>query len=157
MLVRLPWVDGSKVCRELVELTDVTGTIPHFAGCDRPGYLDSRGLPGLDIPGREARAYIIGMVGGGWMIYDGRWKLCKYSTGEILMFDLEHDPTEQQNSIKVGQHWDQYLRLDALLTGEIMDSLNQSHQDRRVYTETLSQDPAFGKEGWQRVYPSKVF
>jgi hypothetical protein len=23
-----------------------------------------------------------------WVIYDGRWKLCKYSAGEILLFDL---------------------------------------------------------------------
>ena len=36
-----------------------------------------------------AREYLFGMVTDGWMAYDGRWKLCKYATGEHLLFDLE--------------------------------------------------------------------
>ena len=38
------------------------------------------------------------------MIYDGQWKLCKYSTGEVLLFDLSKDSNEQHNLMKDGQY-----------------------------------------------------
>ena len=156
LLVHLPGVEGSKTCEDLVELGDVTSTMLHFGGCEIPEYMDSIPLPELCLPSETHREHIIGLVSGGWMFYDGRWKLCKYATGEILLFDLSKDPNEQQNLIKDSRHWADYVKLDAKLSQEIMKSVSSSHHEKRVYTKTLSSDPAFGKEGWRRPYPKRL-
>ena len=48
-----------------------------------------------------------------------------------------------------------YFELDATLSREVMESITASHYDKRVYTRSLSGDPAFGREGWQRPYPQR--
>ncbi|MCZ6680747.1 MAG: sulfatase-like hydrolase/transferase [Candidatus Poribacteria bacterium] len=156
LLVHLPGVEGSKTCGDLVELGDVTSTLLHFGGCEIPGHMDSIPLPELGIRRETHREHIIGLVSGGWMFYDGQWKLCKYATGEILLFDLSKDPDEQQNLMKDSRHWADYVKLDAKLSQEIMKSVSSSHYEKRVYTKTLSSDPAFGKEGWRRPYPKRL-
>lgn len=156
MIVHLPWAEESRTCNGLVELTDVTATLMQYAGCDLPGYMDSRPLPELDVSNQRHRDYLIGATSGGWMIYDGEWKLAKYSTGEVLFFNLANDPTEQKNLLNDPQHKEKYLALDALLTQEVMRSFCESHEAQRVYNNTLSSDPGFGKEGWQRRYPQDI-
>ena len=156
LIVHLPWAETARTHDGLVELTDVTATILRFGGCELPGYLDSVPLPGLNRSEERLRDYLIGATSGGWMIYDGAWKLAKYSTGEILLFNLAQDPTEQHNLLHDPEHRGQYLKLEALLTQEIMRSIKLAHEPQRVYTDTLSGDPDFGKEGWQRPYPQTV-
>jgi arylsulfatase len=161
LIVRLPEAvratlgqAGAAVTDELVELGDVTATLLHLGGCTIPDYMDSIPLPGLGASRRE-RPYSIGMVSNGWMIYDGRWKLTKYATGEVLFFDLEQDPHEQQNLLHQPEHFARFLEFDSVLTQAIMHSITVSHYDRRVYESDLSQNPAFGREGWQRTYPQR--
>ena len=97
------------------------------------------------------------MVRGGWMIYDGQWKLCKYASGEVLLFNLSEDPNEQHNLMKEGRYQEEYIRLDRELTREIMNSMSLSHESKRVYAKTtLAGDPSFGKEDWQRPYPRNI-
>ena len=155
MIVRMPGMTAGRVSDALVELGDVTATLLHFAGCAIPAYMDSIPLPGLGIESRNGREYSVGVVSDGWMIYDGRWKLTKYATGEQLLFDIENDPHEQHNLI--DQHPANYRELDTLLTQAIMQSATESHYDKRVYsTSSLSGDPSFGKRGWQRRYPQTL-
>jgi len=154
MIVRMPGMREARLSSDLVELGDVTATLLHFAGCPNPDYMDSIPLPALDIESRPERDYSIGVVSNGWMIYDGRWKLAKYGTGETLLFDIANDPHEQRNLTQQNQ--EKYRELDSLLTQAIMRSATASHYDKRVYTNTLSSDPAFGKRGWQRRYPQKL-
>ena len=157
LLVRLPWTDQSQTCGDIVELGDVTATMLHFGGCEVPDYMDSIPLPELDIPHKNRRERVIGMVRGGWMIYDGQWKLCKYASGEVLLFNLSEDPNEQHNLMKDGRYQEEYIRLDGELTREIMNSMSLSHESKRVYAKTtLAGDPAFGKEDWQRSYPKNI-
>ena len=75
------------------------------------------------------------------MVYDGQWKLSKYSTGEVTLFHMPQDPLEQHNLIRDLGARDVYDRLDAILTREIMDGMQEAHFDRRVYIRDLSQDP----------------
>ncbi len=156
LIVTTPQETEAKTWPDLVELGDVTATMLHLGSCPRPAYMDSRPLPHLDVPNQNTQRYIVGMVSDGWMIHDGRWKLCKYHTGEILMFDLTQDPHEQHNLAQDGQHWTDYLRLDAQLTQTIMQSIRLSNEPQRVHGNDLSGDPAFGKEGWQRSYPKVI-
>ena len=74
-------------------------TILTLAACPLPDKLDSIPLPELGQPVAQPRQQVVGMVSSGWMIYDGRWKLCKYATGEQVLFDLEEDPSEQHNRL----------------------------------------------------------
>ena len=155
LIVRLP--AGKKKCRntDLVALGDINPTMLRLAGVLPPSYLDFQPLPGLGID-TDKRDYIYGMMGGGWMCFDGRWKLCKYSTGEHLLFDLNEDPKEQNNLLKTNNSQEVYHRLDSVLTTEIMRSVEASHRDKVVYDYDLSEDTDFGKKGWERPYPASL-
>ena len=156
LIVRLPGGPAGRIEEEPVALGDITPTMLHCSGCLIPDYMDFLPLPGIGIEGREPREYLFGMMSGGWMAYDGRWKLCKYSTGEHLLFDLETDPSEQVNLLKDGGHGEIYHRLETALTREIMRSVTASHHDKIVYGSDLSGDLDFGEAGWERPYPTPL-
>ncbi len=85
--------------------------------------MDSRPLPELGLA-TQPRAIIFGFVSNGWMAYDGRWKLCKYATGEQHLFDLASDPDEQINRINDPAAFRELRRLDDALTREVMRSVS---------------------------------
>jgi len=153
MLAYLPWKEGLSTCDEMVTLSDVTATMLHFAGLEIPEQMTSRPLPGLGIEGASGRDEIIGALNGGWMIFDGEWRLSKYSTGEILLFNIKEDPLEQHNLAANTAYAKVYRAMDARLTQAVMGYVRDSMHARRVYVNDLSQSPAFGREGWQRPYP----
>jgi arylsulfatase len=136
----------------LVELTDVTATLLRLAGVQPPQPMDARPLPELGLP-TQARDTLFGFVSNGWMAYDGRWKLCKYATGEQHLFDLATDPQEQGNRINDVAALPELRRLDDALTREVMRSTMLGSYAQKVDTSEMSQNPTFGKEGWQRPYP----
>lgn len=156
MLVRFPGAEGGEVVDDLVELRDVTATMLRFAGVEVPGYMDSRPLPGLGLTDQPPRDRIFGMLTGGWMAYDGEWKLAKYSNGESVLFNLKDDPLEQRNLIADASYADVYRRLDTELTREIMRSVRFATHDRLAQSGDMSQDTGFGREGWQRSWPAPV-
>jgi arylsulfatase A-like enzyme len=151
LIVRVP---GGKVgvYDGLVELTDVTATLLAFAGATPPQPMDSRPLPDLGLAA-QPRSLLFGFVSNGWMAYDGRWKLCKYATGEQHLFDRANDPDEQINRIKDPAAFAELRRLDDALTREVMRSVALSFHAQKVDTTGMSQEETFGKEGWQRPYP----
>ena len=153
LIVHVPRTEEAAVCQDLVSLSDVTATMLCLAGCDVPGYMDSIPLPGLGLPRPAPRECIIGMTQGGWMIDDGEWRLSKYDTGENLLFNVRRDPGEQHNLFADSEYLDVLTRLDARLVQEIMYSLREANHDHRVYTDGLSQQAEFGREGWRRPYP----
>jgi arylsulfatase A-like enzyme len=151
--VYVPWREDLLVCEDLVSLSDVTATILHAAACEIPDYMDSVPLPGMGTSDGSPRDRIIGATTGGWMIYDGEWRLSKYSTGEALLFNTQDDPHEQRNLYREPALADVRDRLDVELTQAIMDSLREAMHERRVYVRDLSGELWFGREGWQRPYP----
>lgn len=154
LIVRAPAMPATQTCDDLVELLDVTATLLYYAGVDAPGPLDSIPLPGVGSPHERRRDHLIGVVSNGWMIDDGTWRLAKYATGEHLLFNRADDPTEQRNLIADAASQADYRRLDARLTTAIMAAATDSHADKRLYDgASLSGDPDFGREGWQRTYP----
>lgn len=157
MIVHMPWATESVVRDDLVQLTDVMATLLTFGGVDLPGYIDAHPLPGLGLAGESARSELYGMLTGAWMAFDGRWKLCKYATGDQHLFDLEEDPTEQNNRLLDPDASEIRLRLDDLLTQEIMRSSSLAFEERRVYTgNSMWNDDIFGREAWVRPYPQKI-
>ncbi|MEE3233707.1 MAG: sulfatase-like hydrolase/transferase [Candidatus Latescibacterota bacterium] len=155
LIVRLPDGEKKSTNTDLVALADITPTMLNLAGVSPPGYMDFQPLPGLGIETGK-RDYLYGMMGGGWMCFDGRWKLCKYRTGEHLLFDLYADPMEQNNLLKKNDSDWIYQRLDFVLTTEIMRSVEASHRDNVVYDSDLSGDFGFGEKGWERLYPASL-
>jgi len=156
LLARLPEVPSKTICPELVTLSDVTATILGLAGCEIPAHMDSIPLPCLGLPVETPRDRIVGSLKRSWMLVREQWKLVKYAGGGAMLFDLDQDPTEQQNLAPESSHAELYRRLDAELTAAIMDSLDLSHADKRVYTHTLSGSKEFGRPGWPRTYPMDI-
>ena len=154
LLVRPPGGSEPSVEEGLVELRDITATMLDLAGCEMPAYMDSQPLPGLGLSEREPRRRIFGALTKGWMAFDGRWKLCKYSDREALLFDLESDPTEERDLAGDPAYADVYRRLDAELTGEVMEATALGLHDRMVAPHSLSLSDDFGREGWGWRYPA---
>ena len=156
MVVADPGIQRGQACDSLVELRDVTATILSYADVKIPGYMDSRPLPSLSLTDQPPRDKIIGMLTDGWMNFDGEWKLAKYSTGESILYNLKDDPYEQRNLINDPNYTETCRRLDTELTQEIMDAMRFSMHDRLVHQGDMSQNPSFGREGWERLYPAPV-
>jgi arylsulfatase A-like enzyme len=156
LIVRPPGGTEASVFEEVVGLGDVTATMLAYGGCEIPNWFDSMPLPELGLGSETVREIFFGMVAGGYLAFDGRWKLHKYATGERLLFDMQTDPYEQHNLIADAEDADIYARLDVALTQEVMRSIVAAHHDRRVYTVDKAQDRDFGKEGWQRPYPQPI-
>ena len=158
MLVRAPAGPRGEVRDDLVTLTDVTATLLAASGREVPGYMDCRPLPGLGLGHETLRDVIVGCLQSGWMVFDGRFKLVKYSNGAHGLFDLEADPKEEDNLAESAQHAAEYRRLDAILWRQIMALLPASHKYNK-YNQVdglglpLWADLEYGKPGGQRPYP----
>ena len=149
-----PGIEGGQTVDDMVELRDVTATMLAWAGVNEmPVWYDAQPLPGDGMPGEAGRDRIFGMLTDGWMNYDGRFKLHQYRWGESLLFDLNNDPGEQVDLIDDPAYADVRHRLEEELRIEVMDSIEACTQDRLAQRGDMSQDPAFGREGWQRTYP----
>lgn len=149
-----PDIQSGQVVNDLVELRDVTATMLKWAGVDElPVWYDAMPLPGIGMPGDHGRERIFGMLTDGWMNYDGRYKLHRYKSGEVLLFDIEDDPQEQVNLIDSADHADIKHRLESELTTEVMSSIEAASQDRLAHHGDMSQDPQFGRESWSRTFP----
>lgn len=154
LIVRPAGGIAAQTVDNLAALTDLTATLLAWAGLPRPAYMDSQPLPGLGLPDSDPREALVGMTANGWMLYDGRWKLCKYATGDVHLFDLAQDPHEQVNRAHDPACLDRLLAMDARLTQEIMRSIVSSHHDKALDTrEAYWGTPVYGKQGWRRVYP----
>ena len=153
LIVAAPGMAGATISDDLVALSDVTATLLRLGGAELPPYADARPLPGLGFADTTGRERLLGALAGGWMIQEGSWRLAKYATGEATLFALDQDPGEQQNRLADPACASVARDLDAKLTAEVMRLTVAAQSPQRVYVRDLSQDVAFGREGWQRPYP----
>ena len=138
------------------KLRDVTATMLALAGCDLPAYMDAQALSGLEIDGLPPRSHIFGILTEGWMAFDGRYKLCKYSPGGAMLFDLHNDRHEQDNLVDNPEYAEIYRSLDAALTRELMDSMAFAMHDRMPLPYSMSLDEDVAREGWAWRFPSSA-
>ncbi len=138
----------------LVELGDVTATLLGLGGCQVPDYMDSLPLPGIGPDTGPRRRRVVGMVQGGWMLYDGQWKLSKYATGDVHLFDMENDAQEQHNRAADLNCAERLSAMDSELNQEIMRSIIAANSEKSVDTGNgLWDSDEYGREGGQRCYP----
>jgi len=154
LIVHMPWATEGKVWDGPVSLEDVTATLLKFGECEIPGYYDSRPLPGLGFEGVKPRDRVFGFLASGCMNYDGEWKLAKYPSGDVMLFNVKDDPGEQNNRINDSECQEIYQRLDGELTAQMLRSINLAHSEKLV--KTSWEDDDFGAGGWQRTYPQPI-
>ncbi len=152
MLVSHPAITSAEVSDELVTLNDVTATLLSLAGVRIPSFMDALPLPGLGLPDKNTRDFVFGALRNGWMLFDGRWKLCKYPQGTHL-FDLKEDPGEQHNRSSDPDCGEIFHQLDTRLTTEVMRSANEAAFPGRIDAFIHSSSPEFGRPGSDRTYP----
>tara|TARA_B100000676_G_scaffold311793_1_gene383086 strand:- start:1427 stop:2458 length:1032 start_codon:yes stop_codon:yes gene_type:complete len=153
MMAMGPGIEAGQTEESLVDVRDVTATMLSWADIDRPEWYDAQPLPGEGMPGDSGRKNIFGFLQNGWMNFDGRYKLHKYRTGEVLLFDMIKDPNEQVNLYGNSEFSDVINRLESELAIELMASIDSSMDDRLAQNGDMSQDPSFGYEGWTRPWP----
>jgi len=151
MIVRCPGIRPA-VRSDLVSLTDVTATLLAAAGVELPGNIDSRPLPGLGLGTERSHEEIVGALRNGFMLFDGRWKLAKYRTGDVHLFDLVNDPQERHSLAHDPQHLDRLLAMDGRLTQHLLDRMGTSHHVN-LPPEAMWNSAAFARKGWTRPYP----
>ena len=154
LIVHLPWADDSAVCSGPVSIEDITATLLHLAGCKIPTHLDSIPLPGLGIQTDSVRDRVYGFLASGCMNYDGEWKLAKYASGDVMLFNVTEDPAEQINRIDHSDCQEIRQQLDTELTTMMLRSITQAYSEKRVGTSWT--DLEFGAGGWQRTYPMPI-
>ncbi|MBT5874936.1 MAG: sulfatase-like hydrolase/transferase [Candidatus Latescibacteria bacterium] len=153
LIVSGPGVPQGECSSDLVSIGDITATMLKTGGCELPDYLDARPLPGIDNSESPSREQIFGYLAKGCMVFDGTWKLCRYTTGESLLFNLQEDPREQLNRIDDPTCQDVLRRLDADLTSDMLRSIADSNQEKLVAHSALYDETEFGRKGWKRRYP----
>ena len=156
MVIQGPGLPVGQVSNDLVEVRDITATMLSAAGVGIPQHMDSRPLPGLRLTDEPARERIYGMLSDGWMIFDGEWRLSRYSTGEVTFYNLHNDPQEQVNLADHPSHRELRDRLSTELDQEIMRSVRMSMHDRLADLGGMAMQLEFGYEGRSRPYPFPV-
>jgi arylsulfatase A-like enzyme len=156
MVIQGPGLPVGQVSDDLVEVRDITTTMLAAAGMAIPQHMDSRPLPGLGLTDEPARERIYGMLSDGWMIYDGEWRLSRYSTGEVTFYNMHDDPQEQVNLTNDPLHRELRDRLSTELDREIMRSIRLSMHDRLADLGGMAMQAEFGYEGGSRPYPFPV-
>ena len=155
LIVRTPGQNGGRVSTEPASIEDITATLLSLGGVEPPGYMDSKPLPELGIPGSAPRDIVFGFLAGGCMAFDGEWKLIKYASGQTRLYNIPQDPGEQKN--RLDERRDIADRLDAALTTKLFQSLRQSNREKTVDDSTgLWQSEAFGRLRWKRRYPQPL-
>ena len=155
LIVRPQGGQAGSVHTRPVSIGDIPATLLALAGCEVPSYMDAVPLPGLDIPTHE-REYLFGLLASGCMVFDGEWKMVKYASGDVLLFNLKEDPQEQENCAADEECQGIYLRLDAALSAERLRSIYEAHSDKVVAHFSLYDNEEFGNPGWKRRYPETV-
>ena len=84
------------------------------------------------------------------MIFDGEWKLARYGNGAHL-FNLNQDPSEQQNRAQDPDCADIYRHLDQTLLTNVMRLLEEANFAGQHLTHSSSAD--FGRVKLERQYP----
>jgi len=156
LLVRMPGAEGGAVYDGVSSIEDITATLLHFGGVQIPGYCDSQPLPELGISGVTPRERIFGFLASGCMNFDGEWKLAKYASGVVQLFNLKEDPQEQHDRSADPMCMEVYRRLDAELTAQMLRSIQAAHGEKFVGSEAMWDNESFGREGWQRTYPHPI-
>tara|TARA_Y100000588_G_scaffold264733_1_gene279512 strand:- start:818 stop:2266 length:1449 start_codon:yes stop_codon:yes gene_type:complete len=156
LIVRHPDLGEPRVHEGPASVEDITATLLHYASCEIPGYMDSRPLADLDIPGASGRDRAFGCLANGSMNCDGSWKLVRYTNGWSALFNVDEDPGEQLNRIHDADCQEIRERLDRELTTWYLSSIAKAHEEKNHQTDW--EDPVFakGEGGWKRIYPQPI-
>ncbi|MDE0304008.1 MAG: sulfatase-like hydrolase/transferase [Albidovulum sp.] len=153
LIVRAPGIGPAGCSGALVTLTDLFATIAEFAGIETSGRGDSIALPELGLVQRRAREVVLGALGSGFMMTDGRYKLARYANGLATLSDRVADPAEQSNLLDRPDAADVALRLDAAMTRELLDALFEGNVEKGYDYATMDPAHPSHQRGWSRPYP----
>jgi choline-sulfatase len=140
LIVRMPESGGrstaNRPCDALVELVDLGPTLVEMIGAETPQPNWGRSfLPVLRGDETDGRQYVASEFAGEMMIRTKRWKMALNSNGEpYLLFDLVHDPQEQDNR---AESWRTALirrKLRDLLFGFLVSTLPRAVVQQPVLT-----------------------
>lgn len=151
LIVRTPGAGGGTVHSGPASIEDITATLLALGDVTPPSYMDSQPLPEVGLE-TEPRKVVFGVLGGGCMAFDGKWKLIKYASGQARLYDVENDPGEQMN--RLPEHREIADRLDAALNTWMLGSIRRANSEKTVDATQLWKDEAFGRQRWRRRYPN---
>ena len=152
LIVHDPRVSGSQVIETTVSLLDVYAAILAAADVPLPPDSDAYPLSGSRTATTSRPPEVIGVLHDGMFVTNDRWKLSRYQNGSVTLFDLQHDPQEQENLAYRPDYLEPLAHLDRVLQEYVLRSLVAANRDKIIHSvETAT--PEFGRPGWERPYP----
>lgn len=123
LLIAVPGIEGGRVTRRLTEFIDIFPTLCELAGLPLPEHVQGRSLvPLLHDGDAEHKEAVFTRHGGGDAVRTERYRYMEMRTrggrGELRgagLFDLEHDPDENQNVAEDPAYAETRDRLQAML------------------------------------------
>ena len=112
LVIRWPGMEAGRSCGELVSNLDLTPTVLQAAGITIPDYMDGKSLAGL-LRGENAgfREDLLaehfghfGIRAAQRVLYYENWKYIATEGDVHELYDLEEDPFERQNLIRLPQY-----------------------------------------------------
>lgn len=159
---RIPLIitDGSNkgIIEHVVSLTDVHHTILNFGGVEVEDTNDSVVLEPFGKTSK--RVPVLGCNDMGWMIRGSRFMITTYYNGVREFYDLENDPTQQNNLINDSSYQEQILEYQSLLQERVFHGINKGNMDNQAKVDNYGRkgnSNRFDFEGWERPYPYKVY
>lgn len=148
LLIKYPGQKAT-VVSEITSLTDLYGTIKHFADIEHIDTVDSKVLK--PFGSEEIREPVFGATDIGWMIRDSRYKYCICDNTTEMLFDLQEDPSEQINLVLNRKYESIKESMRQLLYKRLFNGILEGNNDLVVTGADL--DSGFFERNWMRPYP----
>lgn len=124
-----------------------------FAGAETSGRGDNIALPELGLGSHRSREVVLGPLGSGLILIDGRYKLARYANGLATLCGRVADPWEQSNLLESPDAADVTSRLDATMTWELLGALFEGNVEKGYDYATMNPAHPWHKHGRSRPYP----
>ena len=136
-----------------VALTDIFSTLLDLAGVGVPsGQTRFPSLLG-DI---DLERKIFGLCPRGAMVVGPGFKFCRRVSGHAEAYDLDADPTEQNDLVTASDDDPRIAEYDACLTRYLIEGVSQAHNDKSIAEAKARNKEAYGQRQWDRSYPAKI-
>ncbi len=120
---------GGVVSDSLVELIDMYPTLADLAGLTIPGHVQGQSLLAvLRDPSADVREAAYTLCRGGHLLRTERWAYLRHRDGQVELYDMQADPKQYRNLVRVKGHMKVATSLRAQLDAKLAGMRIEEHR-----------------------------